>query len=155
MTPTEELMQEHSAITSMLQILERRCSLLDAGKDVPATDIQKMMEFFKVFADGCHHAKEELHLFPALEQAGVPREHGPIGVMLGEHDLGRKYVRGMGEAFERYMVGEKNQARMFSQNARSYINLLVAHIEKENQVLFPLADRVLSIRGQDDLSRAF
>jgi hemerythrin-like domain-containing protein len=36
-----------------------------------------MMEFLSVFADTCHHGKEEDFLFPGLEAAGIPNEGGP------------------------------------------------------------------------------
>ena len=51
-----------------------------------------------MFADKCHHGKEEDVLFPELEKAGIARQGGPIGVMLHEHVSGREFIRRMSEA---------------------------------------------------------
>ncbi|MBI4535623.1 MAG: hemerythrin domain-containing protein [Ignavibacteriae bacterium] len=148
-------MQEHSAILTMLDILDAACNKLDSGTQVDPEDFEAMVGFLKEFADACHHKKEESFLFPALEQSGVPREHGPIGVMLTEHDLGRKYIRGLGQSIEAYKSGNKDATLGLMSNARGYINLLRMHIEKENGVLFPLADQRLSEQVQSELMKNF
>lgn len=67
-------------------------------KRVPVEPLEQLLNFFRVFADLCHHGKEEQYLFPALEAAGIPRESGPAGVMLAEHAEGPRlraaYERG-------------------------------------------------------------
>lgn len=155
MKPTDELIHEHEAIQTMLQILESACSRLSAGGNVNTEHLEKMVEFLRVFADKCHHAKEETALFPALEAAGVPREHGPIGVMLAEHTAGRKHIQGMSAALDGLRNGGTTAAGEFVSNARAYINLLTQHIAKENHVLFPLADNRLSESEQQRLTEAF
>ena len=155
MNPTTQLKKEHEAITVVLDVLAAICNDIEAGTEVPVEHIGQVLQFLKVFADGCHHRKEEQHLFPALEAAGIPREHGPVGVMLAEHDLGRTFVRKMSEAFEEYKNNEPNAGERFVYNARGYANLLRLHIRKENEVLFPMADRVLSIDTQNRLVEDF
>jgi len=155
MTPTEELMSEHRAILAALDVLEAICHQIDEGESCAADDVARILDFLKTFADRCHHAKEENLLFPALEQAGVPNERGPIGVMLSEHTLGRKYIRGMSEALDGVRSQSVSAREALVANARAYINLLRAHIMKENEVLFPLADRRLSAEAMQKLSTAF
>jgi len=41
--------------------------------------------FLEVFVDKCHHGEEEKVLFPAMEEAGIPRQGVPIGVMIYEY----------------------------------------------------------------------
>ncbi|MEK9137361.1 MAG: hemerythrin domain-containing protein, partial [Bacteroidota bacterium] len=125
------------------------------GKVVDVRELARMLDFLKGFADGCHHGKEENILFPAMEKAGIPREHGPIGVMLGEHELGRKYIRGMGEALEREKAHDTSWASAFASSARAYRNLLTQHIEKENNILFPMADIHIAHDIQVRLSKEF
>jgi hemerythrin-like domain-containing protein len=60
------------------------------------------VDFVRNFADRCHHAKEEENLFPRMEARGVPRDGGPIGVMLFEHEEGRAYVRAIAGAIDDY-----------------------------------------------------
>lgn len=74
---------------------------------VKVAHLEKIHEFLKVFADKCHHAKEEDVLFPEMEKAGVLRKGGPIGVMLAEHAQGREYVKNIGDGINKYKAGDK------------------------------------------------
>jgi len=155
MKPTEELVQEHNAIKRMLQILEAASRRIEAAERVDPEHLEQMVEFIRVFADRCHHGKEEDLLFGALEEAGIPREGGPIGVMLIEHEQGRKYVQGMAQAIAAYRAGDDSARSQIVENARGYVALLRQHIHKEDHILYPLADRHLSAAKQAELTEAF
>ncbi len=148
---SQDLMHEHEAILFSLKVLDEMTNLVESGKDVPAGDITDLIDFLKLFADKCHHGKEEGILFPALEEIGIPRYKGPIGVMLEEHDAGRKFIKQMQESVNVDSI-KKNE---FIHSARGYIYLLRAHIEKENTVLFPMGDAKLSDEKQKELLEAF
>jgi hemerythrin-like domain-containing protein len=113
------------------------------------------VDFFRNFADGCHHSKEEQELFPTLVGHGIPEDGGPIGVMLAEHASGRRFLRGMAAAAERYAKGDAGAKTPLVTNALGYIDLLRAHIDKENHILFAMADQVLSTSEQARLYSAF
>ncbi len=155
MRPTELLMEEHRAIQTMLGILTGASRRLEAGEAVDPEDLAQMLEFIQVFADRCHHGKEEDLLFKAMEEAGVPREGGPIGVMLLEHDQGRQFVRGMREALALYRAGDARARSAFVHNARSYVTLLSQHIGKEDNILYPIADMHLTEEQQRQLLEGF
>jgi hemerythrin-like domain-containing protein len=155
MTPTEQLKEEHQGIQLMLKILEKVCQRLESGERVDTGHLEKILEFIRVFADQCHHGKEEDFLFPEMEKAGIPKEGGPIGVMLLEHGKGRDYVRGMNEAMEAYKKNEAKASSKFVENARNYVALLTQHIDKENNVFFPWGERVLSEKQKEKLLEDF
>lgn len=155
MTPTEQLKEEHKGIKVMLEILGEVCNRLESGKEVDPRHLLQILEFLKVFVDKCHHAKEEELLFPEMEKAGVSRNGGPIGVMLLEHDEGRKNIRRMSEAAAQYERGSRDAATPFVESARAYIHLLRDHIEKEDNILYPIADARLSDKTRRDLSESF
>ena len=155
MKPTDVLIKEHDAIQTMLKITEAVCNRLESQESVIPEHLQQIVEFIQVFADRCHHGKEEDLLFKALEAVGVPKDGGPIGVMLSEHDLGRNYVKKMSEAATAYSKGNREATKQFIDNARNYVILLSQHIYKENNVLFPLADRLLPQETQDKLVEQF
>lgn len=90
-----DLVREHEAIVFALDILERISEQLAAGKAVAVADLAQFIEFFKEFADTCHHGKEEQILFPALLDAGGPGERAQITAMLTEHDEGRELIADM------------------------------------------------------------
>lgn len=155
MTPNEQLKEEHEAIRLMLRILEGVCTKLQAGEKVDPEHLDKILEFIKVFADKCHHGKEEDVLFPAMEETGIPKQGGPIGVMLAEHDTGRNYVRGMSEAVARYKTGDHEASSQLVENTKGYVALLRQHIEKEDNVLYPLGDARISEEKQQELLQGF
>lgn len=133
MTPTDILREEHRVILRALELLETAARRLDCGAPLPDGWLAQLVAWLRGFADRNHHAKEETALFPAMVKAGVPSMGGPIGIMLEEHERGRGLIHGL-EA-----VDPSVQATA----AREYVAMLREHIEKENGVLFPLADAVL------------
>lgn len=140
MQATEELVKEHEGIKLMLDILAAVAKRIEGGGAVPQKDLDGIAEFLSIFADKCHHGKEEDFLFPALEQAGVTREGGPIGVMLAEHAEGRKIISRLKDAFDAYGTGRSTAGKEISVAANEYVSLLSQHIDKENGVLFPMAE---------------
>jgi hemerythrin-like domain-containing protein len=146
MTPTGLLKNEHQGIKLMLEILKAVSEKIEAGEKINDNDLKDMVEFISVFADKCHHGKEEDLLFPAMEEAGIPKEDGPIAVMIDEHNLGRGYVKAMREA--------KNQ-KDFASAAKNYVSLLSQHIDKEDNILYMMADMHLSKEKQDELLTQF
>lgn len=142
MNPFELLNDEHRLIERIISALMSYTEQLEAGAD-PA-DLRKFVDLISGFADTRHHSKEENILFEAMVGAGFPREAGPIGVMLFEHDQGRRFVAGLREVASRsgpFTAGDKAVIR---ENAGGYAQLLRQHIAKEDTVLYPMARRVLS-----------
>jgi len=142
MKATEILIHEHELILRGVAVLERMARRANAGRNLPADDARSIIEFIRTFADGCHHAKEEGVLFPAMRAAGVPGQGGPIGVMLHEHELGRESVRAMDEAVQGF-GSDPAAPGAFAGAALAYASLLSSHIFKENNVLFRMADNVI------------
>ena len=97
MRSTDILQNEHRVIEQVLGCLEKMAAQAVEGKlDEPSA--REALDFFQTFADGCHHHKEEDHLFPLMEAKGFPRHGGPTGVMLHEHEEGRRHVKAMRSA---------------------------------------------------------
>lgn len=155
MKPTDELKKEHRAIKIMLNILIELAGRLETGQGADLKDLNDILEFLRIFADRCHHAKEEELLFPAMEKAGIPGEQGPIAAMLAEHQASRTLVRDMDEAVNGIARGEDRAGLNFARQARAYAELLAAHIEKEDNILYPLADSHLSKKTQENLKEGF
>lgn len=135
----DELKHDHDAILSSLSILDTMVGRLDGAGAPSAEDLRGFIGFLKEFADKCHHGKEEGILFPALTDAGMPQHGGPVGVMLSEHVEGRAFIKEMEQA-----ITGAVDVKSFSRAAQDYAALLRAHIAKENDVLFPAAERLLA-----------
>jgi len=151
MKSVERLKAEHDLIERGLTLLDKAVARLEAGQPLPAGFPQWAPRFLQQFADQCHYAKEEDVFFPVLKERGIPEQGGPIGVMLHEHVLGRYCVGRMQEASQ----AQPFDARTFSDAARQYIPLLRQHIFKENNVLFRMAERVMSEADDADVTGRF
>jgi hemerythrin-like domain-containing protein len=140
--PTDVLRDEHRVILLALDLLERA---IGPGVVLAEGWWEAAVAWLRAFADQNHHAKEEASLFPAMVKAGVPSEGGPIAVMLAEHAQGRALIAAIAEG-----IGAARAAA-----ARDYVDLLRAHIDKENDVLFPLADAVIDEQLMQTVRREF
>jgi len=149
---TQVLRQEHEAILKMIGAAEEAACRLERGEAVRQETLANILEFFRVFADQCHHGKEEELLFPLLESKGLPRDGGPTGVMLAEHEQGRQLIREMSAAVEAYSNNVSEAGLRWAQAAKAYAALLRAHIFKENNVLFRVAEQMLTSAEQEALA---
>jgi hemerythrin-like domain-containing protein len=143
-TATSRLREEHKHILDVANALAVLVRAAEEGRwDFDGFD--DCVTFIRLFADACHHGKEEDLLFPELEAAGMPRDHGPIAVMLQEHQQGRAYARHMAGALDAARAGDPDAQATLRNAATGYVNLIRAHIQKEDNVLFQMADQ--AVRG--------
>jgi hemerythrin-like domain-containing protein len=127
---------EHRVILQVITCLERMAAQTTREGRIPAGYARSAIEVIRTFADRCHHGKEEDILFPALE-AQVPG-FGPTAVMREEHVIGRQHVAAMDTAIDAADV------EGFVAAATGYTELLRAHIAKEDDILFRMAQAMMS-----------
>ncbi len=146
---TQDLWKEHDAILHVFTIVD----IILTSDTIENVEIYKfgneLIFFLKTFADKCHHGKEEDYLFKELITRGMPNEGGPIGVMLQEHRQGREYISYLSKSLE------SKDLSNFNNNLVKYRDLLRNHIEKENNVLFVMADKLLDDARQNELFELF
>lgn len=141
---TTALVNEHKLILRMIALLERNVRLTAAGRYDNWQFYLDGVDFIRNFSDRFHHAKEEDVLFKALVANGMPAENSPVAAMLMEHDQGRAYVRAMEAAALEILAGRESDLTLLTDNALAYTELLRGHIAKEDDILYPLAERVMS-----------
>lgn len=142
--PFEELDDEHRVIEKVLGALESA-----AEREMPAAFYAKALEFIASFSDAVHHAKEEERLFTYLETRGMPRDYGPINVMLLEHDSGRRHAGAM----RGYLAdGAMDELR---RESTAFTALMREHIEKEDDVLFPMGKAMLTPEEIAEIGESF
>ncbi|OGT33233.1 MAG: hypothetical protein A2W28_00340 [Gammaproteobacteria bacterium RBG_16_51_14] len=136
MQVTYDLMEEHKLIVKYIDLMDQYIHLNQANQGeaffLEKADI--FVSFIRNFADTFHHAKEEDILFRYLEVPGVLSHCNPLPQMLFEHDQGRHFVQLMKMAIQN---GELNH---LIENAWNYGQLLRAHIYKEDNILYPMAE---------------
>ncbi len=155
MKATQILMDEHRVIERVLAAIEAAVARLESGGQVDPAFFIDATEFIRGFADGCHHHKEEGVLFEAMNAAGMPKDQGPVAVMLSEHEQARAYTRGLREGAEKMQAGDADAVAQVVRNAKGYAALLRQHIAKEDQILFPMAEGVIPKTQHDQLLADF
>ncbi|HOD98484.1 MAG TPA: hemerythrin domain-containing protein [Syntrophales bacterium] len=155
MKPTEELAHEHKVIQHVLKTAAAEARSIHDREIVRTALMRMMLDFFRNFTDKCHHAKEEQHLFPMLEKRGMAHDAGPIAVMLAEHAEGRRRLADIAELLPTAGEGDREAVLAIMENLMAYVDLLEGHISKENNVLFPMAERLLGETDMEELEKAF
>jgi hemerythrin-like domain-containing protein len=146
-TATKNLEDDHVYVLKLTDVMKA----LVRSDSTDIENIENIVDIIRNFADGLHHAKEENVFFPALGKKGFSAQQGPVSVMLHEHLLGRNYVKGIADNLELFRKGNKDAVSGIYQNMIGYADLLVNHISKENNMLFRMADKVLSEEEQKNL----
>lgn len=155
MKATDILIEEHHIILKALDCMEKILEEAEGCGKLNLHSASQWIEFIRHFADHCHHGKEEKKLFPMMEESGVPREGGPIGCMLSEHEFGRNCIRQMNVVLEPASKGNTQALKQFIHSADEFILMLRGHITKENNVLFKIADQFLDSQQKEQLFQEF
>ena len=156
MQAIDMLMSEHRVIERALDALERWVSTLNSESESDdKAELARFVSFIRDFGDAYHHAKEEDMLFVAMVEQGFPREGGPIAMMLHEHDLGRSLVSVLDGLAQQSTAWSKEDSDTLARTAREFSALLRQHIQKEDQILYPMADTRLPEPVQEAMFRRF
>jgi hemerythrin-like domain-containing protein len=150
MTSTEILEKEHHLVLSFLKGARDEVQQIRSTGEVNIRLMGTMIEFFKIFTDGNHHAKEEQLLFPKMIERGAWKD-GPIAAMYREHEEGRRLIRAMSEDLDRYNINDSTATNDLCDHLLRYIDLMWWHIQKENTIVFDIAERILTFSDQNEL----
>ena len=131
--PFQVLEQEHRVISQVLDALAKAVE-----RDMPAAFYERAVQFIDVYATEFHHAKEEDILYRYLIEHGMPRDYGPLGVVLEEHDYGDEHVANM-----RAQLADGDMAGVV-ETVKVYVELLRQHVATEDDLLLPMGRAMLT-----------
>ncbi|QLH05324.1 cation-binding protein [Nitrosopumilus oxyclinae] len=135
---TTSLRRDHELIEKVIKAMESTVQLLNDGKQIPESILLPVIDFSKNFTDVCHHSKEEKSLFPALEQAGLPTNMGPIAMMLIDHQRSREIGAEMEISAKEYL--SSGDSTKLVSDMQQYVEHITEHLWKENNKLFMMAE---------------
>jgi hemerythrin-like domain-containing protein len=153
--PTDILEAEHRVIEKVVAVAAVLTETLETGGAVESETLRQMVEFMRNYADKCHHGKEEAELFPFLERRGVPMRGCPISALTGEHAQGRALVTALADAVEAHAAGDVAARETLLKSLHGITTLYPNHIWKEDYLLFPMSNKVLSQEDQQELQARF
>ena len=153
--PIQQLTHEHHHILQVVHGLSAIDQELAAGNRPDPARLRTIVAFMREFADQCHHAKEEAILFPAMEDKGVPHGGCPLEALRREHVLGRERVGALAAAIDALERGDNDAAAALHGAIAALQQLYPNHIWKEDQMVFPMAERLFSPAELADLHACF
>ena len=155
MLATDLLKHEHQVILLVLEAAAQEAERIAQNGEVRAEPVSEMLDLFHNFADRCHHAKEETLLFVKMVERDPAMESGHIAALLADHVEGRARIAEAGEALPRAAAGDADAVEAVRHNLQAYVTLLRSHIDVEDNVVYPIADGILTGEDQRVLSAAF
>jgi hemerythrin-like domain-containing protein len=135
---TNLLIQDHKIILRALEVLQAMAERTEKGEAVRAEDVGTLLRFLRAFADDHHQGKEESALFPELLRT-CAIDYPSVRQMVFEHNQERSLVEGLEDALH------TKKGLEFVYFATRLIDFLSSHIEKEEDVMFVIAERWLSV----------
>lgn len=143
------LHQAHAVGLEKLKLLEDVAEELKQGRSAEALlRLRQSLEFFNGELR-THFLHEEDGLFPVL--ARIIGRMGPIGAMLEEHQSLWRAVETLEEHLSELEQGSTPALSEVGKVATHIVWLLRSHIQKENEMLFPMAERYLSPEGKEEV----
>ena len=155
MTATQVMGAEHRTIETVAKALGDLALAIEKGQNADVALLKTAVEFFRVYADKLHHGKEEALFFPMLVKRGVPPQGCPIGGLNHEHEMGRALVGALEEGITFYAQKKPGAQDGLVQTLRRIVDLYQNHIWKEDAMVFPMADKILTKADQKELSGKF
>ena len=137
------LLKDHETTEKVFDVMSLAFQA-ETGPD-PAM-VGDLLTWLVEYVDDCHNRKEEEVLFPLAEERGVPREGGPLAVMLMEHEESRRLLRALRPLAEKYAGGDGTILPELKSAFEAYAELIKGHYWKENDILYPMARRSLRRR---------
>ena len=152
---TEALEREHKVIQKAVAVMAQIVTQLEFRHAVSAEVLRDLLQFMREFSDQCHHGKEESFFFPYLEAKGVPSTGCPLAALKSEHVKSRQLLEDLNSAAAAYIHDAERGRLTLIEVLQSLVALYPAHIWKEDYLLFPMADKILTESDHELLSRQF
>ncbi|MFA5388311.1 MAG: hemerythrin domain-containing protein [Candidatus Omnitrophota bacterium] len=137
MMPVGPLMIEHRLIERMIKQLKEKSQIFQKKNEVDILFIDKAVDFIRVYADRCHHGKEEDILFRDLAKKNLYPEHKNImDELVKEHAYARNITKSLVSAKEKYSQQVKTALSDIVKLMADLVEFYPKHIEKEDKYFF-------------------
>ncbi len=149
------LEKEHKVILMVINGMESEARRIKAEDRLDTPHMARIIDFSRHFISACHHAKEEEYLFARLRACNLPDGNTLMDELIDEHQEGSSRIDRLDQGLGAAEGGDRETLPALSELLADYAALVRRHIDKENHILFPLADTLLSPEEQTDLVHAF
>jgi len=155
MTPTENLIKEHEEINELLDIMSK-IALKIKSKDVfYPNDVEEIIDYLIIIIENSHHGKEDDVFYPELISSGIPKETAPLSIINYEHTLANRYLKDISSCVVNCKIGNDFSGELLADSLTNYVVVIKNHIQREEEIIFPIANEVLSSEKQNEISQRF
>ncbi|WP_051428410.1 hemerythrin domain-containing protein [Bacillus sp. J33] len=146
----KQLKEEHPPLLAMLEELLQLSLKIEETPDKGFFEqlTEKVQNFIRVLDP--HSEREEGVLFRMMEQY-LGKGTGPIAVMEYEHDQAKGYIKAYMDAAEKPESMSEQEMVFHAGMIKNAYYTLTQHFAKEENVLFPMAENLLSEDEKEEL----
>ena len=153
MSGTETLRDDHRHIRRLGEVILRCYTLLERGRDVPLSDMEKITVIMSEFLDSIHYEREENSYFACVASYGGLNEE--IRRFMIEHEFGRRVARKISAYLREWRSGTGDSPREpVARFMKTYYVYLTDHLSKED-TFFDEAQNVLSPEEDAEMHEQF
>ncbi len=148
----DEIRAEHRLKTRLLSLLEEQMDAFARGKRPDFELVREIIDFLREWGARCHHPREEALLNALAERNPAARE--TIGELEVVHGRLAGQLAGMAEAVASILMEVETSREAFVAMTRNYLGRQKDHLAIEENVLLPMAERLLSAEEAERLARS-
>jgi hemerythrin-like domain-containing protein len=152
-SPAEDLMREHGALSRMLLIYEEIMARLNSGREFPVEVLTEAAGLIRRFVEDYHEKLEENYLFPRFRKAGKLVDL--VEVLLQQHQAGRRLTDRIRSLATASAIKNPAEKRELGHYVSLFIRMYRPHKAREDTVLFPAFHAIVSPKEYASLGEAF
>jgi hemerythrin-like domain-containing protein len=146
---------EHRSIAAVLHGMQHLVrQMRERGTKVDPKVFRAMLYYLDAFTERLHHPKEDRYLFEPLRRRGA----GPdalIAELERDHAEGGNALRRVEQCLIRYEEGGEKEFPEFAREIDRFVEGYWEHMRKEEEHVFPLAEKLFTPGDWDAIDRAF
>jgi|GEM_PF-2872239 hemerythrin-like domain-containing protein len=151
MKATETLEHEHRVIEEVASACGVCAEVLRGGTKVPIDVLESIVDFFRKYGNRYHRQAEEA-LLSVLHDKGVPTAACPIVVINYENQKRQTLVDQLTSAVNAYVESGGAVRETLASTLQALAEFFPDHIWKEEYLLLPMAEKVLSEEDKNSLA---
>jgi len=137
MSVINPLIYEHHLILRMVELLKKESEYINETNKTHPEFIKTVIDFFRTYADKCHHGKEEDILFRELHKKEISEEHlGIMNNLIDDHIKARGYIKQLEKNNKHYIDGDLQIVNQIQSIIKKLVELYPQHIDIENHHFF-------------------
>jgi hemerythrin-like domain-containing protein len=146
---------EHRSIAAILHGMDYLVSKMRAGRaKIDPRVFRAMIYYLDTFSERVHHPKEDRYLFSAMRNRGAEAQ-AVVADLEREHAMGGDALRRLEQCLVRYEEGGDKEFPAFARAVDQYVQESHAHMRKEEDIAFPMAERLLDDSDWRAIDHAF